>query len=68
MVYYDKSLYIMGGKINDIVTKNCQRYDFREKEWLDVQKMSEGRIHFGLVTINELGIIAIGGYNGESAV
>lgn len=33
MIYHEKYLYIVGGKINDIVTKSCQRYDFKEREW-----------------------------------
>ena len=49
------------------MTQACQRYDFKEREWQDIAKLKEGRIHFGLAQTDH-GLLAIGGYNGENAI
>ena len=58
-------VYLIGGDVNHVATKDCQRYDHVFDEWLNLPKMQHARFSSACCALNNY-IYVFGGYSQDT--
>lgn len=68
LLYLNKALYLMGGKITENFSDKCKKFNLRTYEWEDYKKLNEAKMDLSTCSFKEKFIYVFGGrgFNSES--